>query len=246
MYSKGFSSVAANILSVSKDFADFSLRNTPRERTVPPHISQYVNSIVLEALQSQWSPRDYALSSEGSRIIAALTLGDGSSSAASPHPATVILRDNSNGGRCWAFSDLPGQVAIRLPFNIRPLDITIDHAPPNAVSDIHQAPRHIRAWIALDGEENRVRYDQLSAQASRPDYPPPSIPSTMSGYVFVPLIDLEYNIHAAQNVQKFPVYGHIVEAELDAGVFVFQILENWGSSSTCMYRIRIHGVELSG
>ena len=154
------------------------------------------------------------------------------------HPAEVILRDNLQGGRCWELDGAHGQVGILLAEHVRPSHITVDHVPRGIARSTTQAPRHMRVWGALDGRINHDRYDPRLFANSNVRSDGPLIPHT---YQFVHLADIEYDITASWHAQTFPVDAHVQDMQLSFGVVVVEFLDNWGSSTSCIYRIRIHG-----
>lgn len=148
---------------------------------------------------------------------------------ASPHPAEVILRPNSHGSRCWMMPEPHGQVAIRLPHFIYPSSITIDHAPFHITGDITQAPHKIRLWGLLD--EDSAEYSVYTSS----DRPLPMAPPISDLYTFMHLADIEYNIHALQPTQSFQIDQVRRNAKTDFGVYVIEVVDNWGGTHTCLY-----------
>ncbi|KAI0648771.1 hypothetical protein C8Q79DRAFT_1007363 [Trametes meyenii] len=65
-------------------------------------------------------------------------------------------------------------------------------------------------------------------------------------YSFIKLAEFVYDIAKEHTVQTYPVRSDIDEVVIDIGLFVLEILENWGAASTCLYRVRIHGVPSGG
>lgn len=184
--------------------------------------------------------RDYAFGADGARIAPDLTTGTFhiSSKFQTRHSADVILRDNLHGGRCWTIPSKDGQVGVMTSHRIHPTHITIDHIPQEVADDIGQAPRRIRAWAHVEGSHNKEKAVRFQRSA-RVEEDGPKVKGHYA--MFVHLADFEYNPGAQYHVQTFPVDAQLGELDLDYGVFVFEVLDNWGSDSTCIYRIRIHG-----
>nr|VWO96512.1 BfmS [Ganoderma boninense] len=208
-----------------------------------PQMRDQINSVIREAVATQIGRRDYALAADGGSIYPSLTSGPSALPGISKsHPAEVILRDNLQGGRCWTIVGARGQVALRVATRMHPTHITIDQVPAEVSEDPRQGPRRMRLWGAVDGNRNQDLYRRYkpSAPSSIPDGPPVS-----KGYTFLHLSDFQYELDAVNNVQTFPVKAQVQDLMMDFGVFVVEVLDNWGSDSTCICRIRLHGRSLS-
>ncbi|KAI0373843.1 hypothetical protein BV20DRAFT_937317 [Pilatotrama ljubarskyi] len=218
---------------------------TSGRRDIPPHFVDYIDEAVQRALRARILPRDYAIAADGGMIIPELStfpLPDSMSSTL-PISARIILRDNLDGGRCWQSHSTRGQVGIALPHPIIPSRISVDHVPAEAADDILQAPRNIRLWGALDGDVNEERYGRFMAEYSHSRTPSYLGPPLTAGYTFVALANLTYDIHSTSFVQTFALNEELLAYRIAFGVFVIEILDNWGSDYTCLYRIRVHGNE---
>ncbi|KAI1789840.1 hypothetical protein LXA43DRAFT_973981 [Ganoderma leucocontextum] len=206
---------------------------------VEPSIPQHVHTILRQHVSGL---RDYAFQADGARIVPKLTTGEVSKPRNGPHNRPeVILRPNFDGGHCWTIPDTHGQVGVSVTRLIYPSHITVDHVPAGFADNVDEAPRRMRLWGSVDGSQNGDRYKKYFSIYSGSNPSPSRAPPITNGYQFVHLADLEYDIKAASHVQTFPVYHHIPPLQMDFGVFVVEILDNWGGSSTCLYRLRIHG-----
>ncbi|KAI9069594.1 hypothetical protein FKP32DRAFT_1536659, partial [Trametes sanguinea] len=189
--------------------------------------------------------RDYALAADGGMIFDELTWSfQERDSAFQSHPPDIVLDDDIRPGRCWHLSGTRGQVGISLPQFIHPTFVSIDHIPRAIAADIGQAPRRMVLWGVVDGVENRERYARRmhalrANSALLRDHPP----LTKDDYVFIELADFVYNITHVHTVQTFPIREDVRQLDIDIGVVVLEIIDNWGSDSTCVYRVRIHGTE---
>ncbi|OSC99349.1 hypothetical protein PYCCODRAFT_1343710, partial [Trametes coccinea BRFM310] len=186
--------------------------------------------------------RDYALAADGGMVYGELTWSFHDMHAAS-FPE-LVLDDDTRAGHCWSFSGSRAQVAISLPEFIYPTHVTIDHIPGAIAADIGQAPRRMVLWGVVDGAANRKRYqnklDDIRANNTLGrDHPP----LTKDGYLFIQLSNFVYNITNTRNVQTFALRDDLRDPELDLniGLLVLEVVDNWGSDSTCVYRVRIHG-----
>ncbi|RPD69587.1 hypothetical protein L226DRAFT_471403, partial [Lentinus tigrinus ALCF2SS1-7] len=210
-----------------------------RRHQLPAHLTHYIDNAVRQSYLRQFTPRDHALAVDGACIVPNLstrteTSPSRSHKPTSSHPAEVILRENLHGGSCWTLPASHGQVGIRLPHVIHPSSVTIDHLPKEILQDIGQAPRRMRLWGTLDGDVNAQLYGEALDQLHEG-------PPITEGYTFVHLADFEYDVYADHPIQTFPVQAHVYEKRLHIGVFVIELLDNWGSQETCLYRLRIHG-----
>ncbi|KAI0708438.1 hypothetical protein C8Q76DRAFT_584098, partial [Earliella scabrosa] len=208
-------------------------------QTIPPHLAQYIEEAVQNAMHTHYGPRDYALAVDGGRIVPELTSctlelprAAGSKSSSTRHPAEVVLRHNLHGGRCWQFEGNHGQVGIYIPHVIHPTHITVDYVPQKVADDPGQAPRRMRLWGALDGRANQGRQGQLQRGVG---------PPMQDIYTFMHIANFTFNLESPHHSQTFPVDPKIFDARINFGVFVVEVFDNWGSDVTCIYRLRIHG-----
>ncbi|KAI0716865.1 hypothetical protein C8Q76DRAFT_616587 [Earliella scabrosa] len=207
---------------------------------VPSYLRQYVDEAIESAIIAQIGQRDLALEEYGTRIVTSLTSND-SIPPPTPtfHPARIVLRDTLPGGPSWTILSSHGQVGISLPKVIFPTSVTLDYIPSPGMAGRVRAPRRVRLWGALDGKTNVRRYESLRAS-----FPPALLqhtgPPVRHGDTFLLLAEFEFQM-PSKHVQTFPVYEHIQDSQLVFGLFVLEILDNWGSDYTCLHRVRIHG-----
>ncbi len=204
-------------------------------------VSSAVIAKIEEAVTRAHIPvplRDYALAAHGGVIADELTSPiDGSNIDSSPE---LVLSDDTRIGRCWLFPGSRGQIGISIPDWIYPTHVSVEHIPRVVAADIGQAPRTMILWGAVEDEEGNDIHRRLEdgTSSARGRNRPPV---TLEAYFFVKLAEFVYNITSSQHVQTFPVRGDLRAAGVDAGLFVLEIVDNWGSDSTCVYRVRIHG-----
>lgn len=225
--------IANNTMSLARPLRRLS-RHLPGTRAARRY--------VRDDAQRTIGRRDYAFAADGARIIPDMTTGTFhlSSKSISPHPAKVILRDNLHGGRCWLMPSTKGQVGIVAAERLRPTHITIDHVPRDVADEIGRAPRRMRAWAYVEGSQGLEQLHKL--QESSPQLVGNG-PNVKGHYTdFLHMVDFEYDINATHYIQTFAIDRRFQELGLDYGIFTFEVLNNWGSASTCIYRIRIHGI----
>ena len=151
-------------------------------------------------------------------------------------PLNAALTSDLTPNSCWAFSGPRGQLGIDLSERIHVHNVTIDHIAQELAADIGQAPRIVAVWGRIDGEKNirkaRVYMDAaLSTPLQKTD-----------GAVYLPLLQFEYKLSSASHIQTFAIPEEIRSLQIAHNVVIVQIKDNWGSSQTCLYRIRVHGV----
>ncbi|KAI0708449.1 hypothetical protein C8Q76DRAFT_627077 [Earliella scabrosa] len=205
---------------------------------IPWHLRQYVDAAIEKALLEQIGQRDHASEQYGTRIVLSLTTNNSIPiPTTSSHPARVILRDSFGGGPCWLITSNQGQVGISLPEVVYPTGVTVDHIPSLDTVGRRRAPRNLRLWGALDGKANVKRYDSIQSS-----FPPVlhTGPPVRQGNTFLLLADFEYQM-LSKHVQTFPIFEHVQDSQLVFGLFVLEVVDNWGDSHTCIHRLRIHG-----
>ena len=202
---------------------------------------------VLQRLQTPANlMRDFALHADGGQVVCALTSGCFLSAAInmwnSPH---VAISEGTQIGQCWTFPSPTFQLGVLLPVPIIPTHITIDHIPRALAANIGQAPRSIILWGIVDGPANEERargVDQASILSSLPHRRGPPLAAR---WEYICIAAFEYDIYAAHSTQTFPVLDYVKSAALDFSVVVMEVASNWGAEKTCIYRMRVHGEEVT-
>ncbi|OJT14953.1 Spindle pole body-associated protein sad1 [Trametes pubescens] len=190
---------------------------------------------VNRALREVLTEQDFALAIDGAKVVSTLTPDH----ISPDNSAKLALRDNLHGGKCWKLRGVQGQIGIRLSNSIHPTSVTIDHLPREVTHDIDQAPRRMTLWGVVDGPTNHGRYAELGTHASvEKDAPPVG-----AGLTFAALSRFEYNIDSPRIIQTFPIHDRIIQSGITFSVFVLEVETNWGGNITCIYRVRLHGVE---
>lgn len=186
--------------------------------------------------------RDVALRADGATVDCALT------SPCHSWPLSLIyssplyaIDEDSRVGHCWSIPQRSGQLGIILAQPVIPSHVTIQHIPRNVAADISVAPRAMILWGVVDGAKNRERIQRMPNWPHHPLLKRRRGPPYRSSYIFAPLSVIEYSISDKAHTQTFAVYDHIQNARLDFAIVVLEILDNWGSDETCLYRVMIHG-----
>ncbi|RPD67684.1 hypothetical protein L226DRAFT_474545 [Lentinus tigrinus ALCF2SS1-7] len=226
------------------------LKNRRRQAPhISPYVSAHIQTAVRAALKDPVGRRDFALAADGARIATKLTSTfESLSDLSAPQPPENVLDEDMRAISHWLLPNGHGQVGIKLPSFVYPTNVTIDHIPKEIAADIHQAPRHMVLWGMLEGRANerrriawqeKFRASALALNLTR-DAPPITNNAT-----FLPIAAFEYDIHAEYAVQTFPVDALIVDSCIYFGAVVLEVQTNWGAPSTRLYRVRIHGNEIS-
>ncbi|KAM5539814.1 hypothetical protein V8D89_006627 [Ganoderma adspersum] len=115
--------------------------------------------------------------------------------------------------------------------------VTVDHVPWEVADDPNQAPCWMRLWGAVDGRENLAKYAQylVSAFSNLGDGP-----VIIQGWTFLHLLDFKYDLFGANYVQTFSLDTPVQDLKMDFGIFVVEVLDNWGSELTCIYHIQLY------
>ncbi|EMD35103.1 hypothetical protein CERSUDRAFT_97019 [Gelatoporia subvermispora B] len=114
-----------------------------------------------------------------------------------------------------------------------------EHLPSEIAIDIGQAPKHMMLWGVVDGKSNTHAFRQLVAsELPGPDHQAPAIAKDL---LWAPLTSFTYDITVDEPVQTFPVHQQYVKSGITFGVVVLEVLKNWESDSTCLYRVMLHG-----
>lgn len=235
-------------------------------------VSTIIGELVDEALsvfaQDGIGKADFALYSAGGRVLPSLTTPSyeikpsswftyvlgwpfGRGFATGLPPVTALTSD-LNLGRCWAFSGTHGQLAIVLARQVHISEFSIDHARPSF--DVRSAPKQITFWGFVEGADNLEKYEayreRIDAQRAEATLdgeildPEPILHGAPRGIPYLHLSTVTYDIHSPSHIQTFSIPQEIQDLGIDIGVVVFEINDNWGDDNyTCLYRVRVHGVE---
>ncbi len=220
----------------------------PSHFTLGPEAESYVRQLVLNTLRDPVGRCDFALQAAGAKVLSYLTssppvsdkhLHGGAMARAGPNAA---LRDDLRLGECWRIAGASAQLGVGIPELIHVTHVTINHIPIELASDIGEAPRKMFLWGVIDGPLNHALYRNWTEDG--PALHPPGLgrigPPMSRNHLYVLLATFEYDINAPFYVQTFQV-DPSVSSKFYFGMFVLEIVDNWGGESTCLYRLRIHG-----
>ena len=227
-------------------------------------VTQLIGQIVDQALMHYTADGiarvDYALSSGGAYVIPSLTsptlevrshyfFGLISGSSVYARSPVTALHHETALGYCWPFEGSQGHLGVKLAAPVRITEFTIDHVPRAVAHDMRPAPRHMEVWGLVEGKDNleklrAYRAGRKAAEtegASVPAEPPrPSILPKNAEYMRIG--SFMYDINDPHNIQTFSASEEVKELNIDFGIVVLFVNDNWGMKEfTCLYRFRVHG-----
>jgi len=214
---------------------------------LPEVIRDHIHKALIHASKDSIGRRDFAYLGGGGRVLPSLTMPPAMyqenswSPLRSPQNSpSISITQSLEMNSCWRFKGSSGQIGIILAELLLVTHITIDHIPKDFTSNIDQAPRNVTVWGVVDGEENYLKASLLvnPVESSR------RAPTYAGGLSFVELAHIQYDIHASDYIQTFPISHDIRNTGIYFGIVVVEIVDNWGGDSTCLYRVRVHGETL--
>lgn len=196
----------------------------------PPIASE--QEILYQLIQGY---KDFALTTNGGSIACPFTSGckthaDVHTEHGSP---SLSITDSLHAEDCWDTLGHSAELGVLLSQHLQPHYIALDHALAHSPG-LHRAPRNVTVWGVVDGLKNR----RLLEGRVKNSY---NMPSSASARMVVPVATMYYSIHTPVPTQTFPVFDYIRDTKVDFSLFIFQIMDNWGAASTCLYRVRIYG-----
>ncbi|KAJ8457004.1 hypothetical protein ONZ51_g11789 [Trametes cubensis] len=230
-------------------------RNTAQNSPVPPKPSctlppENVHDIATDAaFLARWGPvlsPDYALRANGGRIVPSLTSPRSRSAPSTTiFDPEIVIDEEISVGRCWAIA-VGGQLGLSTSVLIHPRNVTIDHIPRHIALDIGRAPRHMILWGVVDGHSNLQRFrtllknDPEAGALLELGTDGRTSPPLSGSHAFIALTTFEYDVSIDSPSQAFPVSKYISMSNMDFGIFVLEVIDNWGATDTCLYRKTQH------
>ncbi|KAJ6463119.1 hypothetical protein C8R47DRAFT_921326, partial [Mycena vitilis] len=160
-------------------------------------------------------------------------------------PTEILRTGDAVEGECWPFEGGRGHITIRLAERANISNLTIQRVVPFSSAGISQAPRAISLWGLVSGpmplKSSRAFVEPAHFHIYRQFPLPHDVHSTDT---FILLAQMEYDISAdsrsLSSTQTFPVQP--AESWHGFRLMVLDVTSNWGSPSTCISRVRIHGI----
>ena len=157
------------------------------------------------------------------------------------------MSDRAIMDRCWSFAGFPGELAIALASPAYLTHVAIEHV--HAESRLSSAPRDVVIWGLIEGEDNQrkiLRSKDLipklfSHFLHRPDKTIPYPSASSNVHHFVPIAAFQYSIRSSDLYEVFDIFQEIQDLEIDFGIIVLQITNNWGYSETHFHHLGIFG-----
>ncbi|KAJ3872964.1 hypothetical protein F5051DRAFT_140526 [Lentinula edodes] len=154
-------------------------------------------------------------------------------------PPLAVLEQEVHVGYCWAFLGPRGHIALALSESIVVTDFTIFYANPNELTtkELRQAPKIIQLWAlaAPNSSQDAVQQKLIHwKHFSSTNRKPLQLGFSNS---FELLANVSFTLQQGTK-QTFSVE---TPTQSPTTVVVVEVLDNWGSEATCLYRIAIHG-----
>ena len=199
---------------------------------------------------------DFALRGAGASIIGDLTspslrLPRSYFHAQNPdfnHPS-IILEEATNVGDCWEFEGSKGWVGVRLSEKVDINAMTVHYVNPTILPSnmATKAPHTMTLWALSDTKaaENFSTTANINWRSPKQFATKFKIPEMIpTDYVFLPIIHANFSLDAwpMPTNQRFSVGAHDTKGQtVRSDMVVIEVTSNWGTGSTCLHHIAIHG-----
>ena len=210
-----------------------------------PSLEAVIRGLVHDTMNSHSTNthgfHDFARKANGGRIALPITSGYHGVLKwfvpAHGNDPNIVIDDQAYAETCWVVQTLPAQVGIRTSEVIYPTHITVENLV-TSTADSGRAPKNIRLWGVVDGKLNQNLFKGLSPPLEYPSF----LPAFANDFLWAPLASFVYDPNIGGSRQLFPIAEEYRNSGLSFGVFVVEVLDNWGSASTCVSKIMIHGI----
>jgi hypothetical protein len=157
------------------------------------------------------------------------------------NPPVTALEDDVGVGSCWAFSGSVGYIGINLAESVHITDISIYHVAPElvSISEFLRAPRTMVVWGVI--RNSHALPHGTPGHCTAECFAGANQVRHHRGERFLRLGDYSYNNTSSRRDQTFPVSEELLKSRIVFDRIVLEILDNWGSTSTCLYRIAAYG-----
>jgi SUN domain-containing protein 1/2 len=153
------------------------------------------------------------------------------------NPPRAALDRWEEPGDCWCAAPNPSkngqaQLTVTIPYPVFPEQVTIEHLPMSMMpaKKITNAPRTVELWVETD---ERAQYHYSHKEGDCQQGP--------AGWTC--LGSFNYNIHASNHQQTFDLDAR---SSVPVTRAMLRVTSNWGADHTCLYRVRLHGRDVSG
>jgi hypothetical protein len=215
----------------------FDNNNLPLQE---PAFNDVLDTRIRLALEERRLRTDFALQTNGGKIICEITTGCYMFPFHIPGVLSSPERAITDRNDCWSPQTLPGQIGIQLATSIHPTHVTVD------AEFLGNSSPSIMLWGLLDGSDNEDLYrnalgelPDLPISRERPGLPPPW--SKLSKFVFIPLAYTHSNTSSGAKSQTIPVLEYIQASWMTFSIVALEILDMQKESQLCISRVRVHG-----
>lgn len=158
----------------------------------------------------------------------------------------VILEDNVAVGECWEFEGGYGYVGIQLPERVLISHVSLNYVDPALISiqSMARAPSTITLWGVVKSDDVNKDIPADVETRSFLDFSGWDEWSVDVPDRFIPLAHLNYNISSSSLLQHFPISVDDRLRNMTFHAILLEITSNWGSNTTCLYFVGIHGATL--
>lgn len=211
-------------------------------------IDLYLSSPTLSGCDPYWTPDAWPWSIFKSQVCPQVSLSEPQHAALSPWTDPVA------DSWCAPPSNGKLQIAVVLPRIISPTELVVEHAAMDEMPKgfMGSSPREVELWVQIPDDRTRAKVREaihkinpLLLFESSPQGKTIGAQALPSDYL--PIGRWEYNIHANQRMQTFPVPISVVEYTVGVRNVAVRVNSNWGNSKfTCLSRLRLYGEDISG
>ena len=152
------------------------------------------------------------------------------------------------------FDGAYGYIGIALYQKIVVTHVTVDHIGRELFAEFRSAPRRMIFWIYIEDDDTiaRLRYHRVE-NPLHPLWENGEFPGRLGERflsesrqfrgrgMLIPVLTLEYDVNSIMEAQTFSLNQAVVDMNLVAGIVLLEIVDNWGATNTCLYRVRVHG-----
>ncbi len=220
----------------------------------PEQMKDAISDRLLLYTKDQTGMRNCAHPFQGADIIHPFTSGTYSVKNAPAGIVSwqpeIVIGAGVQAGRCWSFAGSDGHLGIALSEAVVVTNITVEHISADLASQPEVALCNMIIWgfseddAALEWYRQSIAHHRI-ASFSFP-VPPAKLHNSMPFQNFVPIASFTYDVYSCHFLQMFETLEEVHAVDLAVRALIVHVQSNWGSTDrTCLYRIRVHGRNIS-